>query len=142
MRHVLLIAAAALGIALALVLVVGEDEAGEDAPPNGRSVPLDRTEAESPPETPAPKKSRQLQQVERAVVLYIEAVERGDIRTSGLPTTDELSIDRIVIRRRTRARVLLAGGAEITLTKGGGRWRVDGVSPGRIPPPTPPSNGP
>jgi hypothetical protein len=128
MRHVLALAVAALAIAVVLVLVVGEEETAEDTtvdvtepgPEPGRTQP----DAVVPPDGHSPAETAD---VERAVELYVEAAETGEIRApAGLPTTDELSIRRVRIEG-ARATALLAGGPRVVLVRSDGRWRVTRV---------------
>ena len=143
MRHFAAAAMVALAVAVVLVLVLAEDEAGEDT----ATVTVTQTGTE-PPQTetaPAPPgdetESEDVEQVERAVALYVEAAETGEVRAPGLPTTDELSIQDVQVEG-DRATVKLAGGTRLSLRRKGDRWRVERVRLGRVAPPSPPSNGP
>jgi hypothetical protein len=145
MRHFVLAALAAIVIALVLVLVLGEEEAGEDTTP----TTITETDTASPQTETAPAsqsgetESDEVERVERAVALYVEAAERGEVDAEGLPTTDELSIESVNIfpSLPAAATAFLAGGTQVGLSKRGGRWRVVQVRPGRTRRPTPPSNG-
>jgi len=142
MRHAAAAAAAAVAIALVLVLVVAEEEAGEDTTPvteTGTAAEPPTTDtAPAPPDQPT--ESRDLAQIERAVALYVEAVERGERRVEGLPTSDELTIRGVRVEG-DRAMARLAGGVRLELRRAERRWRVSEVLEGSVPPPAPPSNG-
>jgi hypothetical protein len=141
MRHVAAVAAAAIAIALVLVLVLGEDEVEEPAPVTATGTTADPPGTDTAPTPPdRPTESRDAAKIERAVALYVEAVERGDRRAEGLPTSDELSIRGVRVEG-DRATATLAGGARLALRRAGGRWRVSQVLEGGVARPTPPSNG-
>jgi len=141
MRHVAAAAAAAVVIALVLVLVLAEDEVEDTTPVTATGTTAEPPATEPPPPPPdQPTESRDLAQIERAVALYVEAVERGERRAEGLPTSDELTIRGVRVEG-DRAMARLAGGLRLELRRAGGRWRVSDVLEGSVPAPTPPSNG-
>jgi hypothetical protein len=142
MRRILLPAAVAVALAIGLVLVLAGGEEDAVVGPESGTVAGSESETE-PPKTeteaadeaaPSPNA-----EVEQAVNLYIEAAEAGGA-PAGLPTTDELSIEDVRVQG-DRATVELAGGATLSLRKSGDRWQVERARPGKVPRPTPPSNG-
>jgi hypothetical protein len=144
MRHVLLAAGAALILAVGFVLVLAGGEEDVVVDDNTADTSIRTAPGATAPGTqakPAPAKSRDVQRVEEVVALYVEAAERGDVPAEGLPTTDELSIDRVVASGDGRAVAHLVGGARVYLSRQGGRWRVERVQPAPVPVPSPPSNG-
>jgi len=127
MRHAAVVAAVAVAVAVVLVLVVAEEEAGEDMSTVTvtESVAAPPPPAETAPRAPAEEReSEDVAQIEQAVALYVEAVELGEIRAEGLPTTDELSI-RAVRVRGDHATAELAGGTSVSLRRVEGRWQVE-----------------
>lgn len=144
MRHLALVTVAALLIALGLVLLVSEDETAEDQGETVAESTVDgpqSTETSPQPTAPSPQPSDpDVEAVERAVFVYVEAAERGEVDGRGLPTSDELSIRDVEVEG-SDATVRLAGGATLTLRKSDGEWRVERVRSGATPQPTPPSNG-
>ena len=150
MRHALLVLLAAVGVAIVLVLALGEDEVGEDTAPNTAGSPTaTRDTRATPPVSPPvgdrsrdrPRRgsSREEVRIERVVARYVERAETGQVDAPGLPTTDELAIEGVYLSRR-KAKVALVGGAQLSLRKAAGRWRVVSASV-PDPEPTPPSNG-
>lgn len=129
MRQFLLAAIGAVAIAIALVLVIGEEETEEDIPPPATTQ---MRPAAPPPPVAAPRPAApanghgagETAGVRRAVELYVEAAETGEVRAPpGLPTTDELSIRRVTVAGN-RASAELAGGERLVLRRARGRWRV------------------
>ena len=120
MRHFALAALAAIVVAVVVVLVVAEEEVAEDTPPAGTTATKPSTVTDSV-DLPAPAaRRRERVKVERAATLYVEAAERGEADSPGLPTSDELSFERTVIAGG-RARVELVGGARLFLRRAAGR---------------------
>jgi hypothetical protein len=143
MRRLLLpgVLALALAIGLVLVLAGGEEDVAVDDDTAAETAPAATDRRPARPE-PKGRTAVDVKGIEQAVTLYIEAAERGTAPAEGLPTTDELSIDRVVtLLGSDGATAYLVGGARVDLVKRAGRWRVERVRPGRTPPPTPPSNG-
>ena len=141
MRHVAAATAAAVVIALVLVLVLAEDDVEDTTPATATGTTAEPPTTEAAPAPPdRPAESRDLAQIERAVALYVEAAERGEVRAEGLPTSDELTIRGVRVEG-DRAMARLAGGVRLELRRAERRWRVSEVLEGSVPPPAPPSNG-
>jgi hypothetical protein len=150
----LALVALAVGLGLAFALAGGED----DEPPSTTGAPTvttgktsPRTETERENERDRRRRRTNVREVERVVSRLVEAVERSDAREAcavlagagstleecaaaadvdllALPTSDELSIDRVTVRGR-RATATLSGGAVLSLARIGGQWRVTGLRP-------------
>jgi hypothetical protein len=141
-RRILLPAVVALALAIGLVLVLAGGEEDVVVEPGTGTAPGTETAAEPEKTTSAeqPAPSDEVDEIEQAVTLYIEAAETGQVEAPpGLPTSDELSIEEVSILD-SGATVRLTGGASIFLRKRKGRWHVVRATPGRARP-TPPSNG-
>jgi hypothetical protein len=140
----------ALAVLIALAVVgagCGDDES--DSPTTQATVSSTPTAPDTTPTAPPPPAPEPEPQpeptadperaaIELAVSRFIEGAQ-NDPETLGLPTTDELSIEAVNVRG-DRARVRLAGGARLFLTREGGDWRVTRVKPGRVIPPSGPTN--
>ncbi len=140
MGHALAYAGAALAALAAVVLVIvlagGDEEkpaepAPHGPPTTGVTAPTEtqrseRTETVEDLTDTTPRPDPLRAEVERAVFALVEAVELGrppsGVDVSGLPTSDELSVERTRIAG-DRAAVTLAGGTVVRLRRSGGEWR-------------------
>jgi len=151
MRRLLLPAAAALVLAVGLVLLVagGEEDVVVDQPGQQGTSTSPATAEELPSSTPETTTAPDAEPVPdpvsvdiaEATALYIEAAEAGRVDPTGLPTSEELTIEDVV-RRGSRATVRLAGGVVLHLRLSERRWRVVRVDRSAVPAPSPPSDGP